>query len=189
MDALDNPQLRQQLQTYLSQQQDALSWVETHGLLCAIAAGPVPMVGWQDAIFLEDDQQLPADIAQLLEKLAERIASDLGAGDAVTLPCRLDPYEDKEGQDLVSWCTGFMAGVFASETLWYAGDEEKIANLLLPFLLISGLEESDELDELWDNTQLVRQMALGLPSLLEELFLYFHAPELPEGDADEVEED
>lgn len=182
MDALDNPALHQQLQTFISQRDDTLSWVEIHGLLCAIAAGPAPMDGWQNAIFLEDDQQLPADMAQLLARFAERFASDLGAGDAIALPCRLDPYEDNEGKDLVSWCTGFMAGVFASEALWYAGDEEKIANLLLPFVLISGLEESDELDELWDNTQLVRQMALGLPSLLEELFLYFHAPDLPEGD-------
>lgn len=182
MDALDNPALRQQLQTFLKQQPDTLSWVETHGLLCAIATGPTAVDGWQDAIFLEDDQPLPAAIAQVLVQLAERISSDLGAGDAITLPCRLDPYEEQEGEDLVSWCTGFMAGVFASEERWYAGDEEQIANLLLPFLLISGLEEGDELDELWDNTQLVRQMALGLPSLLEELFLYFHAPDLPAGD-------
>lgn len=190
MDTLDNPALRQRLQAFIQQRDDTLTWVETHGLLCAIAAGPDVVPGWQDAIFLDEGQTLPPEIADVMTRLAERIASDLGAGEAITLPCRLDPYEEAEGRDLVSWCTGFMAGVFADEASWYAGNEEKIVHLLLPFILISGLEEDEELDALWDDTRLVRQMALGIPSLLEELFLYFHAPDLPEGDdSDDEAED
>lgn len=185
MNTLDNPALRQRLLDFIQQREDTLSWVETHGLLCAIATGPAPTAGWQDAIFLEDGQTLEPEISNLLTQLAERLASELGAGESITLPCRLDPYEEAEGRDLVSWCTGFMAGIFANESAWYTGNEEKIVHLLLPFLLISGLEEDEELDAMWDDTRLVRQMALGIPALLEELFLHFHAPDLPEGDDEE----
>jgi uncharacterized protein len=188
MDSLDNPTLRTQLQDFIKQRDDTLTWVETHGLLCAMATGPAAVNGWQDAIFVEDELTVPDAMRACMAQLVERLASDLGAGDAIALPCRLDPYEDNEGYDLVSWCTGFMAGVFSNEEAWYAGAEEKIVNLLLPFLLISGLEEDEELDALWDNTRLTRQMALGIPSLLEELFLHFHAPDLPDNSSNDEEE-
>lgn len=73
-----------------------------------------------------------------------------------------------------------MAGVFMQEEAWYEIDEEQMANLLLPFVLIAGLDEDPDLDALWQDSKLVRQMALGLPELLEELFLHFHAPEAPD---------
>lgn len=179
MVSFSNPGLKQQLNDFLAQQSDAFSWVETHGLMCAIAVGPTPTEGWQQAIFLEDGLSMPADIATVMVKFSERLASDLGASDGITLPCRLDPYEENENADLASWCTGFMAGVYSSEADWYDANEEDVANLLLPVVLISGLEEDEALDELWENTQLTRQMAVGLPDLLEELFLHFHAPDVP----------
>jgi uncharacterized protein len=185
MHSLDNPELRQALQDFLKQRTDTFSWVETHGLLCAIAAGPEPETHWQTLIFLEDIDTLPDKVSQCLTQLTERIASTLGAGEGVTLPCRLDPYEEKDGEDLAAWCTGFLAAVFSQETAWYGEREEQMANLLLPILLISGLDEDEALNELWQNTQLVRKMALGVPDLVEELFLHFHAPDLPEEDGED----
>lgn len=179
----DNPALRQQVIEYLdARQDDALTWVETHGLLCALACGPQPASGWQALVSEED---LPDGIADALEALRQRLHSRLGLGESLTLPCRLDPYEDNEGRDLASWCTGFMAGVTAMEESWHEGGDERLVEKLLPFLLISGLDEDPELDRLWQDSRLVRQMALGIPDLIEELFLLFHAPATESGEADE----
>jgi uncharacterized protein len=60
--------------------------------------------------------------------------------------------------------------------------------MLLPFLLISGLDDDPEMDALWQDNRLVRQMALGIPDLVEEIFLFFHAPELGD-DRDEDDSD
>ena len=93
---------------------------------------------------------------------------------------------EREGKDLASWCAGFVIAVSLDEQGWHeAADEETIASLLLPFMLISGLDEDPALDELWQDRKLVRQMASGIPDLVEELFLRFHAPEL----ADDAEAD
>ena len=75
-----------------------------------------------------------------------------------------------------------MTGVFADEDTWYQDDESTMAEMLLPFVLISGLDEDEALDDIWNNTQLVRQMALSIPDLLEELFLVFHGPDSDDSD-------
>lgn len=189
MDTLDNPALRKQIDDFIRQAgEDALTWVETHGLLCAMAVGPQPPLDWQQVCHA-GDEQVPAPVASALASLRDRVAATLGAGERIQLPCRLDPYADDEGKDLAAWCAGFMAGVFMQEDAWYRQDEEQIANLLLPFVLIAGLDEDPDLDALWQDTKLVRQMGLGLPELLEELFLHFHAPDAPQEAGDDGEED
>lgn len=179
MHSLDNPDQRAQLQHFLAQGDNTFSWVETHGLLCAIAVGPKADDNWGSLIFLEEQAEPPEAIRHALSQQAERIASDLAAGENIRLPCRLDPYAEKDAEDLASWCAGFMSAVLHQEADWYGEREAQSANLLLPILLISGLDEDEALDELWQNSQLVRQMALGLPDLLAELFLHFNAPDLP----------
>lgn len=170
----DNPSLRQQVIDYLNAHRDeALTWVETHGLLCALACGPAPEGDWTGLVH---EAGVPDDIASALEQLRQRLHARLGLGESLQLPCRLDPWEDNEGRDLASWCAGFMAGVTAMEEHWHEAGDEALVEKLLPFLLISGLDEDPELDLLWQDTRLVRQMALGIPDLIEELFLLFHAP-------------
>jgi uncharacterized protein len=68
-----------------------------------------------------------------------------------------------------------MTGVFVAEDNWYQDDEEQMAQLLLPFILISGVDDDEALDTLWENSQVVRQMALSIPEILEELYLVFMA--------------
>lgn len=184
MQALNNPSLTKQLQQFLQHQKNALTWVETHGLLCAIAVGPEPIADWQQLIYLDNrDVDVSSDTAAVIDttlaQLSERISSDIMAGNGLTLPCRLDPYEDNDGSDLAAWCAGFLTGVLSQESVWHQDNEAAAANLLLPIVLISGLDEDDMLDQLWDNTALVRKMALGMTDLLEEIFLHFHAPDLP----------
>lgn len=156
---------------------DHLTAVEAHGLLCAMAVHPAPPESWPD-IAAGEDTALPSSVYPLLERERQRIASRLGAGESVQLPCRLDPFEERDGEDLTAWCTGFMAGVVATERDWLPRDDQSLEELLLPFLLFSGLDDDPALDELWRDESLVRQMARGLPDLLEELFLRLQAPEL-----------
>lgn len=167
-----------QVQSYLAEHKDAaLTWVETHGLMTAMAVGPEVIENWVE-LCRQDDEPLPEPIVVSLGKLMQLQASQIAAEDGLNLPCKLDPYEDQEGNDLASWCLGFMSGVAIGEELWYPeSKEEEVAQLLLPFVLIAGLDEDPELDELWQNTKLVREMAANIPSLLEELFLLYHAPD------------
>lgn len=184
----DNPDLRQRVLDFIDAHADStLTWVETHGLLCALAAGPDTSSGWQH--LLVEEGEVPDSVAGALGALRDRIKAQLGLGEAVTLPCRLDPYEDAEGKDLTSWCVGFVTGISANEDAWHARDSEQVFEMLLPFLLISGLDDDPEMDQLWQDDKLVRQMARGIPDLIEEIFLFFHAPELAGDSDDEDDED
>jgi uncharacterized protein len=158
----DNPQLRQNLRDWIDQAgEDCLTWVEVHGLLTALACAPRLPLDWQHAIL--EEGEVPEQVATAMESLRQRIQAQLGAGEGIQLPCRLDPDEEREGKDLASWCAGFVIAV--------------------------SLDEDPALDELWQDRKLVRQMASGIPDLIEELFLRFHAPELAdEGDDDEQDE-
>ncbi|MDX1803221.1 MAG: YecA family protein [Alcanivorax sp.] len=180
MATITNPSLKNSIRQHFAELgDDAPTWTELHGLLCALAVGPDgDSVDYAELLELP----VPQSIRDNLEQLRQRLVTQLLGGDPINLPCLLDPYQDDDGQDLASWCAGFMSGVFANEASWYDGDEEQIVQLLLPFILISGLDEDPELDALWENTQVVRQMALGIPELLEELFLVFHGPDEASGD-------
>jgi len=185
----DNPQLRQSFRDWLEQAgEDCLTWVEVHGLLTALACAPSQPEGWQHAIL--EDGLVPAEVAAAMESLRQRLHTQLGAGEGVTLPCRLDPDEEREGKDLASWCAGFVIAVSLDEQAWHEGqDEEAMAALMLPFILISGLDEDPELDELWQDRKVVREMANSIPDLVEDFFLLFHAPELGQDEADEEDND
>lgn len=169
-----------EVQNYLLQHaENTLTWVETHGLMTAMTVGPAIIEDWT-ALCRQDEEPLPSHIAASLNKILQLQASQIAAESGITLPCKLDPYEDQEGSDLASWCLGFMSGLAMGEELWYPEEkEEEVAQLLLPFVLIAGLDEDPELDELWQNTKLVREMAANIPAVLEELFLLYHAPENP----------
>lgn len=174
MSEITNPSLKNTVRNHFNTLgEDAPTWTEIHGLLCALAVGPVEEVDY--AALLELD--VPADVAIALEKLRERLKTQLLAGETINLPCLLDPYQEEDGQDLASWCAGFLSGVFEDEAAWYQDDEQQTVDLMLPFILISGLDDDEELDAIWENTQVVRQMALSIPDLLEEFFLQFHGPE------------
>jgi len=179
MSEITNPSLKNTVrQHFASLGEDAPTWTEIHGMLCALAAGPHEAGEAARVDYAHElDMPVPDDVAAALDQLRQRLVTQLLGGETVNLPCLLDPYQEEDGQDLASWCAGFMTGVFVNESLWYENDEETIVNLLLPFILISGLDEDEELDALWDNTQVVRQMALGIPELIEELFLCFHGPD------------
>ena len=173
----DNPRLISELQAWLEQQdEDCFSWVEMHGLTCAMAVLPAPPADWPQAARV--DAEIPAEVAGQLEQLRQRLAARLGAGETVMLPCKLDPYEEKDGRDLAAWCIGFMAGVCLDEAAWFSENESDMAEKLLPIVLIAGVDEDPALDEIWEDSRLTRQMAFAIPELLQQLLLDFQAPEL-----------
>lgn len=181
MEPLDNPTLRQHITTFLENQQDALTWVEAHGLFCALAVGPTPDTSWHSLLFLEEPAPIDASVAKAIEQQIARFNSDLGAGDGITLPCRLDPLDEQlDGSNLAAWCTGFMTAVISNDANWHANDtDDELPNLLLPFVAIAELDDDPDLEALRDDERLLRQMAFGIPSLLEEIYLHFHAPDMP----------
>tara|TARA_R110001606_G_scaffold21302_9_gene75332 strand:- start:16778 stop:17308 length:531 start_codon:yes stop_codon:yes gene_type:complete len=173
--AISNPKLKQTVESYFAgQDDDAPTWVELHGLICALAVGPCDGPG-DFAAALE--MELDEPVTQALEELRARTITDMLSGERVMLPCLLDPYREEDGADLASWCAGFLSGMILHEERWYGEQEEDVAMMLLPVMLISGLDDDPALDELWNDTALVRQMANGLPDLLEELLLHFQGPE------------
>lgn len=174
MSEITNPSLKNTVRNHFnSLGEEAPTWTEIHGLLCALAVGPASDVNYAEMLELD----VPEEVATALEKLRQRLVTQLLAGDAINLPCLLDPYQEEDGQDLASWCAGFMSGVFEHEESWYEEKEEQTVELMLPFILISGLDDDEALDAIWENTQVVRQMALSIPDLLEEFFLLYHGPE------------
>lgn len=175
---INNPELKRTVEAgFAGQGEEAPTWVEAHGLICAFAVGPyIGPVDFANALEME----LEEPVLSALAELRMRLLTDMLAGERITLPCLLDPYREDDGNDLASWCAGFLNGVFTHEENWYADDEDAVANWLLPMILISGVDDDEALDELWENSQLVRQMANGLPDLLEELLLHFQGPEVDE---------
>ena len=177
MTAITNPSLKDTVTRFFAEQgEEAPSWVETHGLLCGFAVGAYDgPADFGSAL----EMTLPEPVTAALEELRGRLLTDTLAGERVTLPCLLDPYKEDDGNDLASWCAGFLSAVFQHEERWFGDDddEETMANWLLPMMLISGLDEDPELDAIWEDGQLVRQMATGIPDVLEEILLHFQGPE------------
>src|SRR5699024_1664314 len=102
------------------------------------------------------EMSLPDDVVRALAELRERLLTDTLAGERITLPCLLDPYREEDGNDLACWCAGFLGGTFVHAQRWFDGDEEDtMANWLLPMLLISGIDDDPELDEIWQLENLV----------------------------------
>lgn len=165
---------------------DTLDYAATHGLLCAIVAGPeVDEEAWISTVFdgapdFEEPGQAERCI-ELLRQMHARLAQDFYGNDRVVLPCPLRPGHER----LESWCIGFMEGVFLNEDEWLGDDAEpEIAHLLLPVMVESDLIDLPETRELRKNRGLRETMVRELPENLIDLYLLFHGG--PEGAGDEA---
>jgi uncharacterized protein len=69
-----------------------------------------------------------------------------------------------------------MEGMFMDEDNWYEGDEDLIADLTLPMVVLSDLIDEPELQPLRRDPKLSRELAQQIPDVLTELYLHFHAP-------------
>jgi uncharacterized protein len=160
---------------------DGLDSIATHGFLTALTVGPdVPTLEvWLPALF--DNQPISADAAQAaqiqnaLEGWQKEIHAALYHGQPVVLPCTLT-LKATESTELNDWCMGFMEGMFLKEASWYSGDEDLIADLTLPMMVLSDLIDDPDLQQLRRDPKLSRDLAQQIPDVLIEIYLHFHAP-------------
>lgn len=155
-----------------------------HGYLTAITVGPRGTLD-ADALaaFFEDEagSMDPAQMATLTQQLQawqKSIHAVLYHGSRLELPCPLIADSD-EPNSLSDWCVGFMEGLFLDEDRWYAGNEDDIADLTLPMVVLSDLIEDDDLQTLRRDKKLLKDMTASIPDLITELYLLFHAPTNP----------
>lgn len=174
---------RQLLEAFLDgdDNADGLDFVATHGFLTALTVGPeTPALDvWLPALF--DNQPVSANPAQAAEITAALVAwqkeihAALYHGQPLVLPCPLT-LKATEPVDLNDWCVGFMEGMFLKEATWYDSDEDLIADLTLPMVVLSDLIDEPELQQLRRDAKLSRELAQQIPDVLTELYLHFHAP-------------
>ncbi|MGB4343445.1 MAG: YecA family protein [Moraxellaceae bacterium] len=174
---------RQLLEDFLDGEEntDGLDFVATHGFLSAVTVGPrtPPVAAWIKVLF--DDQPVCADaakaaaITEALVAWQTEIHATLYHGQPLTLPCPL-VLKTGEPTELNDWCVGFMEGMFMEENSWYEGDEDLIADLTLPMVVLSDLIDEPELQPLRRDPKLSRELAQQIPDVLTELYLHFYAP-------------
>ena len=114
-------------------------------------------------------------ITDALVAWQKEIHATLYHGQPLNLPCPL-ALKATEPTDLNDWCVGFMEGMFMEEDNWYEGDEDLIADLTLPMVVLSDLIDEPELQPLRRDPKLSRELAQQIPDVLTELYLHFHAP-------------
>lgn len=156
--------------------EDTLDYAATHGLVCAIVAGPdVDEEAWLTTVF--DGEPVFPEAGQaercveLLRQLHADIAHRFYGNERIRLPCPLRPGHER----LESWSVGFMEGVFLNEPDWLGDDADaEVAHLLLPVMVESDLIDMPETQEIRRNRTLREAMVKELPENLTDLYLLFH---------------
>lgn len=172
------------LETFLDSEANAhgLDFMGAHGFLTALTVGPRGTLD-DDALaaFFEDEQPLPDAAASdaLREQLRawqKSIHAVLYHGSRLELPCTLTAHPT-EPNELSDWCVGFMEALFLDEDRWYGADEDEIADLTLPMVVLSDLVDDPDLQVLRRDRKLLKDMTSQIPELITALYLLFHAPD------------
>lgn len=121
----------------------SLSLEGLHGLLTALAVGPVPVAAaeWLPRIWGEDDEpsyvspQQEERIRQLMLALADEIALSLGEGDDFAPVIYLTQEGGFEESTGFEWAGGFLEGIAMREAAWRPLlEDEELAQMLAPVL-------------------------------------------------------
>jgi len=164
--------------------ENGLDLVGTHGFLTAVTVGPAfpDLATWLNQLFdnnpISSDEALNLRIAALLAAWQKSIHATLYHEETVVLPCAL-VADTIESTELTDWCIGFMEAMFAQEDDWYAKDEDTVADLTLPMVVISELIEDDQIQAVRQDRKLLKELAQQIPDVVTELYLLFHAPDAP----------
>lgn len=166
------------------QNENGLDFIGTHGFLCAVTVGPefATPAAWLRRLFdeaiISPDAAISARIEKLLQDWQKSIHAILYHGESVRLPCALQA-DAHESTPLTDWCIGFMEAMFEQEDAWYAKDEDSVADLTLPMVVISELVEDDQIDAIRKDKKLLKELSQQIPDVITELYLLFHAPVAP----------
>jgi uncharacterized protein len=158
--------------------EDALDYFGLHGLVSAIVVGP-PSVSADQALRatlggeVKLSNKQTTTLIDAIETIAKDLADSLTEGSDFNLPFE-EEDEDYEVA-MESWCVGFIEGMLLKEDAWFAKDEEVSAELLLPYMALSGLYDGDEFHQIHDNSKLMQQMIGLLGEQLTDIYLFFHS--------------
>jgi uncharacterized protein len=172
-----SPDDLQQLEALLAEppyREKALTPDALQGMIHALAIGPDPFPRdeqWiavalgdaPDAPFRHDDALL-----DLMRRFAEQTVSDVRAG-------RCEPllYELRRGRlDYRTWCEGFLIGVNAAESDWFAyGEAEDFDDLLGPIELVAEALPREARERMTPDQwrKRVLEAEANLPATLERL--------------------
>ncbi|MCZ2720303.1 UPF0149 family protein [Marinomonas sp. 15G1-11] len=155
------------------------NFITAHGFLTALAICPsiTPDSTWIPIVFEEkpsfSSEKEEETITSYLTRLKKDIAKELESEDDFLVPCELSMSESEdELSELQEWASGFMEGVFLTESNWFASDkEEQIAELLLPMMVASDLFDDEEIIEIRKSDKLTQSCINQIPEVVTDLFL------------------
>ncbi len=108
-----------------------------------------------------------------LTRLKLDIHKELESEDEFLVPCEMVLSDSPdELSELQEWTSGFMEGVFLTESHWFDSEKEDvIAELLLPFMVASDLFDDDDVVQIRKNTKLTQSCIEQIPDVLTDLYL------------------
>lgn len=158
---------------------DTLDYFGLHGLVSAAVVGPIQLESTEImSICLAEqtlngmDQELD-HLSACIELMRAELVESLTEGDAIFLPFEDedDHYEDA----LISWCAGFVEGLLANENAWFDKNEEVSAELLLPYMALSGLFDNEDFAPIINNKKLMQQFETVIAEQLTDVFLFYNS--------------
>lgn len=159
--------------------EECQNFVMAHGFLTALAICPASLKEgtWLPIIFEETPQfqneKEEKQITQYLSRLYLDIQKELESEDGFLVPCELEMgTTPDELSELQEWASGFMEGVFMTESHWFESEkEELVAELLLPIMVASDLFDDEEVSQIRTSEKLTSSCIAQIPEVVTDLFL------------------
>jgi len=156
---------------------------ELHGLLTAIACGPVAVQPdqWLPLVFLSEDE-LPEGVpARQVKELKKALADFYNDVEKSIAADEFAPLvaenEDDDGQlylDPSDWCCGFMVASRFAPDAWHDESETALLELLAPIVFLSdpeevyaGMEEKDDEEKQEVEGEFLDRIAEVVPKIRE----------------------
>ena len=161
------------------QETELFDYFSLHGLVCACIVSPKEYSKSQifSVIFEDISANLTpeqrANSEKILSTLIDTITHTLLQGEQVPLPHA--DQEEHEEEAINHWCVGFIEGFLLDEALWFEDQAEIVAELLLPFMVLSELFDDEDFQEIKQNEILIDQFYENLSDALTDLFLFYHS--------------
>lgn len=162
-------------------EKQAMGLDEMQGFLCAVLSGPatVAEVQWLPAVLGNPQYETPTqgeEIAALIRRFYNEIATDLAGGESVGLLLQRDDGAAENDYDYETWCQSYLDGVEFSAVPWdEAGDADEVNELLFPIALLAGEIEPKALKQIKprDMAQLMTECREDLPLITIDIYEYF----------------
>lgn len=172
------------LQPYIDQNEGTFDYHALHGFLTGLTICPVDLSEEErnENIF-DGEIALTSEDAATLNQLIAKVQTSIDRSfhdeeEGFSLSCEGE-LDDLDDDELVNWCTGFMAAHFWDQDTWFnSHNVQEVCELLLPIMLGSHIfDDEQEFIEIRKDTQLVEDMLGQIAEVVMELYLMFNAPE------------